>query len=74
MVAILVRTPAIEEQEKGLPTVEPLTSGMTDLTTSDRPTMPYHRVDPSSPTPDLANPNPNGLGSSSPPRISPLGN
>jgi hypothetical protein len=74
MVAGLVRTPAIEEQERGLSTVEPLTRGTTDLMISDRQTTPYHRADPPSLTPDLANPNPNGLGSGSPPRISPLDN
>jgi hypothetical protein len=74
MVVGLVRAPATEEQERGLPMVEPLTRGTADLTISDRPATPYHRADPTSPTPDGANPNPNGLGSGSPPRLSPLGN
>jgi hypothetical protein len=47
---------------------------MVDLTISDRPATPYHKADPPSPTSDTANPNPNGLGSDSPPRISPLDN
>jgi hypothetical protein len=67
------RTPATEEEERGLPAVEPLIRGMADLTISDRPTTPYHRADPPSPTPDTANPNPNGLSNGSPPWISPLG-
>jgi hypothetical protein len=74
MVAGLIRTPATEEQERGSLVVEPLTRGMTNLTISDRPITPYHRADPPSPTPDMANLNPNGLRSGLPPRISPLGN
>jgi hypothetical protein len=54
--------------------VEPLTRGTTNLTISDGPTTPFHRPDLASPTPDEANPNPNGLGSSSPLWMSPLGN
>jgi hypothetical protein len=54
--------------------VEPLTRGTTNLTISDGLTTPLHRPDLASPTPDEANPNPNGLGSSSPLWMSPLGN
>jgi hypothetical protein len=72
-VAVLIRTPATEEQERGSPAVEPLTRGMTDLMIGDRPATPYHREDPPSPTLDTANPNPNELGFGSPPQISPLG-
>jgi hypothetical protein len=67
------RTPATEE-ERGQPMVEPLMRGTTDLTISDRPATPYHIADPPSLTPDIANPNPNGLGSNSPSWISPLSN
>jgi hypothetical protein len=67
------RTPATKE-EREQPAVEPLIQGMTDLTISDQPATTYHRADPPSPTPDMANPNPNMSGSSSLPRISPLGN
>jgi hypothetical protein len=70
----LVRTPATEEQERGPLAVEPLTRGTADLTISDRSTLPYHKADPNSPTPESANPNPNGWGSGLLPRISPLGN
>jgi hypothetical protein len=70
----LVRNPATKDQERGSPAVEPLTSGTADLTISDRSVMPYHRADPPSLTSDEANHNLNGLGSSSPPRVSPLGN
>jgi hypothetical protein len=73
-VAGLVRTPTTEEERRGSSVVEPLTRGTSDLSITDRPTTPFHRADPPSPTPDLTNPNPNGLGSSSPPRLSPLGN
>jgi hypothetical protein len=73
-VAELVRTTATEEQERGSPVVEPLTRGRANLTISDRLATPYHRADPPSPILDSANPNHNGLGSGSPPRISPLGN
>jgi hypothetical protein len=45
-----------------------------DLTISDRMGTPYTRTDPPSPKPDIGNPNPNGLGSNSPPRLSPLRN
>jgi hypothetical protein len=62
------------KRRKGQPVVEPLIWGTADLTISDRPTTPYHRADPPSPTSDTANANPNGLGSSSPPWMSPLGN
>jgi hypothetical protein len=54
--------------------VEPLTRSTADLTITDRLATPYHRADPSSLTPEEANPHPNGLGSGSPPRLSPLGN
>jgi hypothetical protein len=68
------RTPTSEEEEREAPTVEPVTQGMIDLTISHWPATPYHRADPPSPTPNTANPNPNGLGSDSLPQISPLGN
>jgi hypothetical protein len=67
-------TPATEEQERGSPAMEPLTRSRADLMISDWPATPYHREDPPSPTADMINPNPNGLGSGSPPQISPLGN
>jgi hypothetical protein len=73
MVAGLVRTPATKEQERGSPMGEPLTRGMTYLTISDRLATPYYRADLPSPTSDMTNPNSNGLGFGSPPRISPLG-
>jgi hypothetical protein len=73
-VARLVRTPTSEEERRGSPAVEPLTRGTTDLSITDRPATPFHRADPPSPTPNSTNPKPNGLGSGSPPRISPLGN
>jgi hypothetical protein len=73
-VAQLVRTPTIEEERRGSLAVEPLTRGTTDISITDRPTTPFHRADPPSPTLDSTNPNPNGLGSDSLPRISPLGN
>jgi hypothetical protein len=73
-VAGLVRNPTTKDQERGSPTMEPLTRGTTDLTISDRPTTSYHRADPPSPTLDEANHNPNGSRSDSPPRVSPLGN
>jgi hypothetical protein len=69
----LVRAPAIEEG-KGSPAVEPLTRGTIDLSITDRPATPYHRLDPLSPTPEEENPNPNGSSSDSPPQLSPLGN
>jgi hypothetical protein len=68
------RTPASEEERRGSLAVEPLTRGTADLSITDRSATPYHRVDPPSPTPDEANPNPNGSGFDSPPRLSPLGN
>jgi hypothetical protein len=71
-VARLVRTPAIEEQERGSPMVQPLTRGTTDLMINDRTATAYHRADPPSLTPDSTNPNSNGLESDSPSRISPL--
>jgi hypothetical protein len=63
----LIRNPATKDQERGSPTVEPLTRGTIDLTISDRPATPYHRADPPSPTLDEANHKPNGSGSGSPP-------
>jgi hypothetical protein len=73
-VARLVRNSATEDQERVSPAVEPLTRGMADLMISDQSATPYHRANPPSPTLDEANHNPNGSGSSSPPRVSPLGN
>jgi hypothetical protein len=65
-VAGLVRAPA-REQRLGSPAVEPLTMSTTDLMITDRPATPYHRLDPLSPPPEEANPNPNGSRSRSPP-------
>jgi hypothetical protein len=45
-------------------------TGTADLTISDWLATPYHRVDPPSPTLDMANPNPNRSGSASQPQIS----
>jgi hypothetical protein len=73
MVARLVRAPATEEGRGSL-AVETLTMGTTDLSITDRPPTPYHRLDPPSPTLEAANPNPNELGSGSPLQISLLGN
>jgi hypothetical protein len=70
----LVRNPTTEDHERGSPTVELLTRGTADLTISDRPATPYYRADPPSPTSDGAHPNPNGSGSDSPSRLSPLDN
>jgi hypothetical protein len=67
-------TPTIEEQDRESSVVEPLTRCMVDLTINDRLTTPFHQPDPPSLTPEEANPNPNGLSSGSPPRISSLGN
>jgi hypothetical protein len=64
------RTPATEE-ERGQPMVEPLIQGTTDLTISDRPTTPYHRADQPSPTPNTANPKPNGSSFGYPPQPGP---
>jgi hypothetical protein len=72
-VAGLRRTPTTKE-ERGQPAVELLIQGTTGLAISDRPTTPYNRADPPSPTPDMENPNHNRLASSSLPQISPLGN
>jgi hypothetical protein len=72
-VARLVRAPTIE-QVRGSPAVEPLTRGTVGLSITDRTAIPYHRLDPPSPTREETNPNPNSLGSGSPLRISPLGN
>jgi hypothetical protein len=68
------KNPCIRRRKKGSLAVEPLTRGTADLSITDRSATPYHRVDPPSPTPDEANPNPNGSGFDSPPRLSPLGN
>jgi hypothetical protein len=65
MVAGLVTTPATEEG-RGSPVMEPLTRSTTDLSITDQPATPYHRSNPPSLTPEEANPNPNGPGSSSP--------
>jgi hypothetical protein len=67
------KNPCNRIRRKGV-TVEPMTRGTTDLMISDQPATPYHRTDPPPPTLDTTNPNPNRLGSSSPPRIYPLGN
>jgi hypothetical protein len=72
-VARLVRAPTTEEGW-GSSAVDPLTRGTTDLSITNRPATPYHKPDPPSPTAEQGNPNPNGLGSGSPPRLSPLGN
>jgi hypothetical protein len=76
MVARPRRTPATEEEEeeRGSSVVEPLTRGTANHTISDRSATPHHRAGPPSPTPDTTNLNPNGLGSDSSLRISPLGN
>jgi hypothetical protein len=74
MVAGLVRTPATKEEGRGSPEVESLTRGTMDLSITDWPATPYHRPDSPSLTPNEANPDPNGSGFDSPPRLSPLGN
>jgi hypothetical protein len=62
------------EGERASPVVEPLAHHIAELTIIARLRTPHSRIDPPSSTPDTVNPNPNGLGSSSPPRLSPLGN
>jgi hypothetical protein len=74
MVAGLVRTPATKEEGRGSPALESLTRGTMDLSITDRSATPYHRPDSPSLTPNEANPDPNGSGFDSPPRLSPLGN
>jgi hypothetical protein len=66
--------PLQQKKKRGQLAVEPLIQGMTDLTISNRPTTPYYRADPPSPTPDTIKSNLNGLGSGSSQRISPLDN
>jgi hypothetical protein len=61
------QNPYNRRRKKGVIVVEPLTRSTTDLSIIDGPATPYHRADRPSPTPDKANPNPNRLGSGSPP-------